>query len=201
MTRALDDADLPPDPIALFQRWYAEAQAAQLPQVEAMTLATADADGCPSARIVLLKQVDARGFVFFTNYESRKGRELAANPRAALVLLWAPLERQVRIVGGVERLDAAASDAYFATRPRGSQIGAWSSEQSRPLERRGQLEERWGALEREHEGAAVPRPPHWGGFRVRPRELEFWQGRANRLHDRVAYVRDGDGWARTRLQP
>jgi pyridoxamine 5'-phosphate oxidase len=201
MTRALDDADLPPDPIALFQRWYAEAQAAQLPQVEAMTLATADADGRPSGRIVLLKQVDARGFVFFTNYESRKGRELAANPHAALVVLWAPLERQVRIAGEVERLDAAASDVYFATRPRGSQIGAWSSEQSRPLERREQLEERWAALEREHAGVDVPRPPHWGGLRVRPRELEFWQGRANRLHDRVAYVRDGDGWARTRLQP
>jgi pyridoxamine 5'-phosphate oxidase len=202
MTPELTEADLLPDPIALFQRWQREARAADLPQVDAMTLATATADGRPSARIVLLKGVDARGFAFFTNEQSRKGRELEANPRAALVLLWAALERQVRITGAVERLADAESDAYFATRPRGSQLGAWASAQSRPLKERGELDERWAALEARYDGAAVPRPPHWGGYRVVPDEIEFWQGRADRLHDRFAFTRAlGDGWEHVRLQP
>lgn len=202
MNASLTESDLLDDPIALFERWFADAVAAELPQVNAMTLATTGADGRVSARVVLLKGVDARGFEFFTNYESRKAGELAANPQAALAFLWVQLERQVRVVGGVERLDPAESDAYFATRPRGSQIGAWASQQSRPLADRAELEAHWAELEERYAGAAVPRPPHWGGFRVVPREIEFWQGRANRLHDRFAYTRAADGgWQRTRLQP
>jgi pyridoxamine 5'-phosphate oxidase len=167
-----------------------------------MTLATADADGFPTARVVLLKAVDGRGFQFFTNYESRKGAELAANPRAALAFLWIPLERQVRVRGTVERLTAEESDAYFATRPRGSQIGAWASRQSQPLERRGLLEQRWSDLEQMYAGREVPRPPHWGGYRVRPLEIEFWQGRENRLHDRLRYAAvPGGGWRVERLAP
>ncbi|HEX4806984.1 MAG TPA: pyridoxamine 5'-phosphate oxidase [Conexibacter sp.] len=202
MSFELSERDLPPDPIALVQRWYADAQAADLPQPDAMTLATATADGRPSARAVLLKGIDARGFVFYTNYESRKGRELDANPHAALVLLWLPLDRQVRVTGSVARLDPEESDAYFATRPRGSQLGAWASEQSRPLADRAELEERWRALDQRYGGAAVPRPPHWGGYRVEPDEIELWQGRANRLHDRFRYTRAAGGdWRHARLQP
>lgn len=202
MARELTEDDLLPDPLALVRRWFGEAQAAGAPQADAMTLATADADGRPSARVVLLKAIDERGLVFFTNYESRKAHELEANPHAALVLLWATLERQVRVTGHVERVSGEESDAYFATRPRGSQLGAWASEQSRPLPDRALLEERWAALEVRFGAAPVPRPPHWGGYRVVPREIEVWQGRANRLHDRFAYVRAGDaGWERTRLQP
>jgi pyridoxamine 5'-phosphate oxidase len=201
MTRELSEADLPQDPLDLVQRWVAEAQAEGLDQPDAMTLATATPDGRPSARAVLLKGVDARGFAFFTNYESRKGRELAANPHAALVLLWTPLHRQVRATGAVARLSAEESDAYFATRPRGSQIGAWASQQSRPLPDRAELEARFAALDARHAGGTVPRPSHWGGYRVEPDEIEIWQGRPNRLHDRFAYVRRPGGWERTRLQP
>lgn len=202
MTDGLSEDDLPPDPIALVARWFAEAQAAGLHQADAMTLATATPDGRPSARVVLLKGVEASGFAFFTNYESRKGRELEANPRAALVLLWTPLQRQVRVTGVVARLSAEESDAYFATRPRGSQLGAWASHQSRPLARREQLDERWSALDARYGGEPIPRPPHWGGYRVEPDEIEVWQGRANRLHDRFAYARTAaGGWDRVRLQP
>jgi pyridoxamine 5'-phosphate oxidase len=202
MTRALTEDDLLPDPIALVGRWFADAQAAGVEQHDAMTLATATPDGRPSARVVLLKGIDARGFAFFTNYESRKGRELDANPYAALTLLWTSLQRQVRATGRVERLSDEESDAYFGTRPRGSQLGAWASQQSRPLPDRAELEARWAALDERWGGAAVPRPPHWGGYRVVPDEIEVWQGRANRLHDRFRYVRaPGGAWTYERLAP
>lgn len=203
MTRTLEESDLLDDPIELFRRWFDDAARAGMPQPNAMTLATADADGRPSARVVLLKGVDDRGFQFFTNYDSRKAGELIANPHAALVFLWIPMERQVRIVGDVVRLDAEESDAYFASRPRGSQVGAWASRQSQPLPRRGELEERWQELEDRYGHDPVPRPDHWGGFLVVPREIEFWQGRENRLHDRVVFTpaADGAGWQRNRLQP
>jgi pyridoxamine 5'-phosphate oxidase len=201
MTDALTEDELPPDPIALVRRWFADAQAAGVEQHDAMTLATATPDGRPSARAVLLKGIDRRGFAFFTNYESRKARELDANPQAALVLLWIPLQRQVRIAGRVERLSAEESDAYFATRPRGSQLGAWASRQSEPLPDRAELEARWAALDERYAGGVVPRPPHWGGYRVEPDEIELWQGRANRLHDRFRYRRSDGGWAYERLQP
>lgn len=202
MAHELTEADLLPDPIALFEQWFAEAQAADLPQVNAMTLATATPGGRPSARIVLLKGVDTRGFQFFTNDGSRKGGELTANPHAALVIHWATLERQVRVTGAVERLTEGESDAYFATRPRGSQIGAWASEQSRPLADRAELEHRCAALESRYADGPVLRPPHWGGYRVVPEEIEFWQGRASRLHDRFLFTRTPDGhWEHVRLQP
>ncbi|MBS1868923.1 MAG: pyridoxamine 5'-phosphate oxidase [Actinobacteria bacterium] len=198
----LHEHDLLPDPIALVRRWFAEAEAFGLEQHDAMTLATATPDGRPSARAVLLKGIDQRGFAFFTNYESRKARELDANPHAALVLLWIPLQRQVRVGGRVERLGGEESDAYFATRPRGSQLGAWASEQSRPLPDRGELERRFAALDERYAGGVVPRPPHWGGYRVEPDEIELWQGRANRLHDRFRYTRGADGaWQHVRLAP
>ena len=202
MPSELTEDDLLPDPIALAQRWVADAQAAGIEQADAMTLATATPDGRPSARAVLLKGIDARGFAFFTNYESRKARELDANPHAALVLLWISLQRQVRVAGRVTLLDADESDAYFATRQRGSQLGAWASEQSQPLLERAELERRWQAIDERYAGGAVPRPSHWGGYRVEPDEIEVWQGRADRLHDRFAYTRTPDGgWSHVRLQP
>lgn len=187
-------------PLDQFARWFDEAVAAQVPEPNAMTLATVDATGQPSARIVLIKGYDERGFTFFTNYESRKGDDLLANPRAALLFFWQPLERQVRIEGVVERVSAAESDAYFASRPVGSRIGAWTSQQSRPVTR-----EILEAREREFKaryGDAPPRPPHWGGYRLVPTTLEFWQGRPSRLHDRLRYRVDGkQGWIMDRLSP
>ncbi len=202
-TRAgLDETDLRPDPLAQFRGWFEDALAAGLHEPNAMTLATATPDGKPSARVVLLKGFDERGFVFYTNYEGRKGEELGRNPRAALVFYWGELERQVRIEGRASRVPERESDAYYASRPRGSRLGAWASEQSRPVEGREVLESRLRALEREYEGREVPRPPFWGGYRVEPEAVEFWQGRQNRLHDRIVYRRRGaGGWEIERLQP
>jgi pyridoxamine 5'-phosphate oxidase len=198
----LEESDTDPNPIEQFRTWFDEALAANLHEPNAMVLATATPDGRPSARVVLLKGLDERGFVFYTNYEGRKSRELEANPYAALLFYWGELERQVRLEGRVGRIPDEESDAYFAGRPRGSQLGAWASEQSRPIKDRGALEERLRELEAEYDGREVPRPPFWGGYRVEPETIEFWQGRENRLHDRLVYRRSEDGgWRRERLQP
>lgn len=197
---ALDITDVHPDPIQQFHHWFDQALAAKLPEPNAMTVATADAQGRPAARIMLIKGVDERGFVFFTNYESRKGHELAANPRASLLFFWIELERQVSIEGAVEKISAADSDEYFASRPLGSRIGAWVSAQSQPLESRAVLEARERELAAKY-GEHPPRPPHWGGFRVVPDRIEFWQGRPSRLHDRIVYTRAGDAWKIGRLSP
>ncbi len=188
------------DPFTEFKSAVERAQARQVDTVP-VALATADADGRPSVRMVLLRGVDARGFSFFTNYNSRKGRELAANPHAALCLHWPALEEQIRIEGRVEILTAAESDAYFNSRPRGSQLGAWASEQSAVLEGREVLEEKYRECERRFQGRTVDRPSFWGGFRVVPHRVEFWYGRSDRLHDRVVYARAGDGWRIERLYP
>ncbi len=198
---SLDPADCDPDPITEFRAWFSVAVGAGIPNVNAMTLATVDERGRPAARIVLLKEVDDRGFVFFTNYDSRKGHELATNPHAALVLYWEVLHRQVRIEGTVERLAAEESDAYFASRPRASQLGAIVSPQSQPIPARALLEERMAQLALELGDRDPARPPSWGGYRVVPDLVELWQGQPSRLHDRVRYRRTADGWVRDRLAP
>jgi len=199
---ALDEADAAADPHAQFERWLGEAlETDGLPEPNAMTVATVSAGGQPSARIVLLRGHDARGFVFFTNYDSRKGHELDGAGRAGLLFFWAPLERQIRVDGRVERLDATESDDYFARRPRGHRLSAWASPQSAVVPSRAMLEERMADADRRFAGEDVPRPDYWGGYRVVPEAFEFWQGRRNRVHDRVAYVRDGDAWRRERLAP
>ena len=197
---ALGERDAAPDPFDQFARWFDEAVAASLPEPNAMTLATVDATGRPAARIVLLKGVDARGFVFHTNYASRKGSEVDADPRVALLFFWAELERQVRIEGTAERVSAAESDAYFAARPRGSQISAWASPQSAPVPDRGWLEAQVAAVQARF-ASEVPRPANWGGIRVVPSRFEFWQGRESRLHDRLVWTREGDRWTIGRLAP
>jgi pyridoxamine 5'-phosphate oxidase len=197
----LDKANVDPDPIVQFHEWFEKVIDADLHEPNAMILATATADGKPSARTVLLKGYDERGFVFYTNYEGRKAKEIEANPRCALLFYWGELERQVRIEGHASCLSGEESDAYFAGRPRGSRLGAWASEQSRPVKDRSVLEERVRALEAQYEGREIPRPPFWGGYRVEPEEIEFWQGRENRLHDRLVYRREGGAWRIERLQP
>jgi len=198
----LDEAEVSPDPITEFARWFAEAQEAQVPEPNAMTLATATADGVPSARIVLLKAFDERGFVFFSDYRSRKGAELEGNARAALVLYWGELERQVRITGTVSLTSREDSELYFRTRPLGSRLGAWASHQSQVIAGREVLEERLREVESRFADAEVPLPPYWGGYRVEPEAIEFWQGRQSRLHDRIRYARAGDeSWKVERLSP
>ncbi len=200
--QGLRETDVDVSPFKQFQVWFDQALASQLPEPNAMTVATATQSGKPSARIVLLKGFDERGFVFYTNYQSHKGQELADNPQAALVFWWAELERQIRIEGRVEKVSQQESYEYFHSRPFNSRLGAWASEQSQVIESRAVLEQRAQELKTKYENSDVPRPPHWGGFRVIPTRIEFWQGRSSRLHDRLLYrLLDNGSWLIERLSP
>jgi pyridoxamine 5'-phosphate oxidase len=201
VSEGLDEKTIDRDPIKQFQAWFNDAFEAKLPLPEAMTLATATPDGKPSARMVLLKQVDHDGFVFYTNYNSAKAEQLDANPYAALVFYWAKLDRQVRIEGSLSRTSREESLEYFATRPRESQIGAWASEQSEVIESRAVLEQRAEELEEQYRDREIECPEHWGGYRLKPERIEFWKSRIGRLHDRILYQREGDAWTITRLAP
>lgn len=201
-TAGLRRADLHPDPIEQFSTWFSTAVSSALPDANAVSLATATPDGRPSARIVLLKGFDQRGFVFFTNYQSSKGRELEANPQAAFAIYWVALERQIRVAGAVEKTTRDESAAYFHSRPRGSQLSAWVSHQSEVIDARRILDARLGEMTERFAGGPIDLPPHWGGYRIVPHEMEFWQGRSNRLHDRFRYTRQPGGtWTLDRLAP
>lgn len=200
-SRSLDEADVSDDPFEQFRRWFEDAVRAEIVDVNAMVLATANAAAEPASRVVLLKDFDHRGFVFFSNYESAKARDLAVNPRASLLFFWAELERQIRIGGRVSKVTTEESAAYFRTRPLTSQVGAWASPQSRPVDSREVLEARYAEVAGQYEHRDIPLPPFWGGYRVEPERFEFWQGRPNRLHDRLVYVCDHDAWRRMRLAP
>ncbi len=199
---ALDETATGADPIAFFEKWFAEASTAQINDVNAMTLATAESNGMPHARTVLLKGVDGADFIFYTNYDSSKGREISENPKVALVFYWKELERQVRIEGTVEKVTAAESDAYFISRPEGSRIGAWASPQSQPITDREILDTNYAKYTEQFAVTGIPRPPHWGGYRVTPNLIEFWQGRSSRMHDRILLKKNDTGtWDKSRLAP
>ncbi len=199
---ALDEEIAGSDPILFFRKWFEEAEAAHITEVNAMTLATVDADAVPHARIVLLKALDNKGFTFFTNYDSAKGREISANPHVALMFFWKELERQVRIEGIIERVSSQESDTYFNSRPVGSRLGAWASPQSKKIEDRNMLDLNYAHYEKEFSEIEIPRPKHWGGYRVLPVRIEFWQGRASRMHDRILFSKDDKGdWGKSRLAP
>lgn len=201
VTKGLREEDLTKDPLDLFGKWFSFAKRARIYWPDSTALATADANGVPSIRMVLLKSFDEHGFVFYTNYESRKGRELDENPNAALVIYWNDLMRQVRVIGRVEKISREESEKYFHSRPRGSQIGAWASNQSSEVATRDELMNKFDEFEKKFEGKPVPLPDYWGGYRVIPHEIEFWQGRTYRLHDRFRYKREGDGWGWSRVCP
>jgi pyridoxamine 5'-phosphate oxidase len=200
--QTLSENEVAADAIAQFDQWWHEALKSELEEVNAMTLATASANGIPDARIILLKGYDKKGFIFFTNYQSNKGKELEQNPNACLVFFWAALERQVRITGTVEKISAAESDAYFTSRPAGSRMGAWASPQSEVIAKRAIIEDNLKDIEQRFNDGIIPRPPHWGGYIVKPVQIEFWQGRASRLHDRIRYTLQVDSsWLIERLAP